>query len=66
MAAATQASNEPYAFDGGFPTPETVERAYDDADLNRAMQAYKFFFPTVSGLAIFMETAAAGLTTNQV
>ena len=50
----------------GFPTPETVQRAFDDADLNRAIQAYKFFFPTVSGLAIFKGTVAAGLTTNQV
>jgi hypothetical protein len=29
-------------------------------------EAYKFFFPTVSGPAIFKGTAAAGLTTNQV
>ena len=37
-----------YAFKGGFPTPETVQQAYDDADLNRAIQAYRFFYPTVS------------------
>ena len=30
---------------GGFPTAETVQRAYDDADLNRAVQAYRFFSP---------------------
>jgi hypothetical protein len=42
-----------YVFEGGFPAAETIERAYDDADLNRAVQAYRFFFPTVSGLAIF-------------
>ena len=45
-----------YAFEGGYPTPATVQRAYDDADLNRAVQAYRFFFPTVSGLAISRAT----------
>jgi hypothetical protein len=30
------------------------------------LEAYKFFFPTVSGPAIFKGTAAAGLTSNQV
>jgi hypothetical protein len=38
----------PYEFEGGFPTPETVARGYDDADLNRAVQAYRFFYPNVS------------------
>ena len=37
-----------YEFKGGYPTPETVQKAYDDADLTRAIQAYKFFYPTVS------------------
>jgi hypothetical protein len=29
-----------YDFDGGFPTPGTVQRAYDEAGLNRAVQRY--------------------------
>jgi hypothetical protein len=41
-----------YAFERGFPTDDTVKQAYDDADLERAIQAYKFFYPTVSGAAI--------------
>jgi hypothetical protein len=53
-------------FEGGFPTPETIQRAYDDADLNRAVQAYRFFFPTVSGLAIFKDNAAVGVVANRV
>ena len=28
---------------------QVVQRAYDDADLACAIQAYKFFYPTVSG-----------------
>ena len=30
-----------YEFAGGYPTPETIQRAYDEADLNRAVQAYR-------------------------
>ena len=37
-----------YQFNGGYPSAKTVQKAYDDADLVRAIQAYKFFFPTVS------------------
>src|SRR6266513_5749093 len=54
-----------YAFVGGYPAPETVHKAYDDADLNRAIQAYRFFFPTVSGLAIYKGNEAIGLVANK-
>ena len=65
MSTTTQTTG-PYVFEGGFPTPETVQRAYDDADLNRAVQAYRFFFPTVSGLAIFKGNQAVGVIPNRV
>ena len=29
-----------YEFSGGYPWPEAVRRAYDDAGLNRAVRAY--------------------------
>ncbi|WET02994.1 DUF1254 domain-containing protein [Flavobacterium sp. YJ01] len=41
-----------YEFVGGYPTEATIKKAYDDADLTRAIQAYKFFYPTVSGEAL--------------
>lgn len=41
-----------YEFVGGYPTDATIQKAYDDADLSRAIQAYKFFYATVSGEAI--------------
>ena len=44
-------TGESYEFAGGYPTPETVRRAYDEADLNRAVQAYRFFYPGVSIMA---------------
>jgi hypothetical protein len=54
-----------YVFKGHLPTPETVRRAYDEGDLNRAVQAYRFFYPTVSGAAIFEGTVAAGVRPNR-
>jgi hypothetical protein len=50
----------------GFPTATMAQPAYDDADLNRAIQAYRFFYPTVSGLAMFKGSLAAGLVPNRV
>ena len=55
-----------YAFEGGFPTVETIQRVYDDADLNRAIQTYRFLYPTVSSLAIFRGSEASGLRANAV
>ena len=59
-------TSDVYGFEGGFPTPETIQRAYGDADLNRAIQTYRYFFPTVSGLAIFKGNEAAGVVANRV
>jgi|SoiMethySBSTD1v2_1073268.scaffolds.fasta_scaffold04364_18 hypothetical protein len=55
-----------YAFDHGFPTADTMGQAYDDADLNRAIQAYKFFYPTVSGAAIVRGNEQIGVIPNKV
>lgn len=55
-----------YAFDRGFPTGDTATQAYDDADLNRAIQAYKFFYPTVSGAAIVRGNEQIGVVPNKV
>jgi len=54
-----------YKIAGGFPSSETIQQAYDDADLIRAIEAYKFFFPTVSFAGTFAGNAAAGLKPNQ-
>ena len=47
------AQTAPTEFPRGFPTSETMKRLYDEADLNRAIQTYKFFYPNISmaGLA---------------
>lgn len=56
---------ETYQFNGGYPTAETVEQAYDDADLIRAIEAYKFFFPAVSFAGTFAGNEQAGLKPNR-
>jgi hypothetical protein len=61
-----QPSEHGYSFKNGFPTPETATLAYDAADLNRAIEAYRFFYPTVSGAAIFKGNAKIGIVPNQV
>jgi hypothetical protein len=57
---------EQYEFVGGYPTPETVRRAYDEADLNRAVQAYRFFYPSVSIMATWKANLRSGMVANKV
>ena len=55
-----------YEFKNGYPTPKTVQQSYDDADLTRAIEAYKFFYPTVSGAAMIRGNEPVGLVPNRV
>jgi hypothetical protein len=55
-----------HVIEGGRPAAETVQRAYDDADLSRAIAAYKFFYPTVSGAAIVKGNEQIGVVPNKV
>jgi hypothetical protein len=55
-----------YDFQLGYPTKETALQAYDDADLCRAIEAYRFFYPTVSGAAIIKGNQNAGLIPNKI
>ena len=55
-----------YTFVGGYPTPETIQRAYDDADLNRAIQCYRFFYPTVSIMATWQGNLDSSVVPNKV
>src|SRR6476619_135959 len=50
----------------GFPSRDDAARAYDDADLNRAIQSYRFFYPTVSGASIVKGNAGVGLVPNKI
>ncbi len=54
-----------YPFERGFPTPEASRRALDDTDLERALTAYRFWYPTVSAEGIYNGLREAGLQDNQ-
>ncbi len=62
---AQTATETAYEFVNGYPTEATIQKAYDDADLNRAIQTYRFFYPTVSILATWDGNIAAGCVPNQ-
>src|SRR5688572_25060891 len=55
-----------YRFERGYPVGDTIQQACDDADLNRAIQAYRFFYPTVSGAAIVKGNQEIGVVPNKV
>ncbi len=55
-----------YKFINGYPTSETVKKAYDEADSNRALMLYKFFYPTVSIYGTWNGNIKAGLVPNKV
>jgi hypothetical protein len=58
-------ASESYEFRGGFPAPETAERIRDEQDFQRAIQAYRFFYPTVSQEAVFQGTRDTGVEDNK-
>jgi hypothetical protein len=55
-----------YTFNGGYPTEATVQKAYDAADLNRAIQTYRFFYPSVSICATWKGNLSGGVIPNKV
>ncbi|WP_420365563.1 DUF1254 domain-containing protein [Curtobacterium sp. L3-7] len=63
---AAQTTNTPYEFVGGYPTEETIQRAHDEADFNRAVQAYRYFYPSVSMVAVWKADLRAGAEANRV
>lgn len=64
-AVAVPLSGQVSEFKGGYPSPETIQKAYDDLDLNRALSSYRAFYATVSGAAVFKGTAAVGVEPNK-
>src|SRR5690348_14349176 len=65
MTSPSAAADTDYVFEHGFPTPEATQKAYDAADLNHAIQAYRFFYPTVSGVAPYNGALDAGVAVNK-
>ena len=65
MSSSAIATDGRYEFEGGFPTPETIQRAYDDADLVRAITAYRFFYPSVSAVCVYNGNIDSGMVANR-
>ncbi|MFY0571677.1 DUF1254 domain-containing protein [Archangium lansingense] len=51
----------PHVFEHGFPTPDTARSIYDEQDFQRAVEAYRFFYPTVSTEGIFNGNRELGI-----
>src|SRR6476469_68564 len=64
ISALGQTPKKDYTFKGGYPTLETAEAAYDDSDLNRAIDAYKLFYPPVSFSAGVLAMEKSGVKVN--
>ena len=64
MRSATTPPTTSYAFERGFPVPDTAQRVHDEEDFERAVQAYKFFYPTISQEGIFQGMRDLGLQDN--
>lgn len=58
------AHEQRYAFERGYPIADTSKHARDDADLQRAITAYRFWYPTVSVEGIFNGNRASGVEDN--
>jgi hypothetical protein len=55
----------PYVLERGYATPDTAQRARDDADFERAVTAYRFWYPAVSVEGIFNGNREAGIEDNR-
>jgi hypothetical protein len=64
LAAGLAVAQEP-PFKGGFPSPDEAQKARDDADYQRAVTAYRFWYPTVSCEGIFNGNREKGINDNE-
>ncbi|NRB17757.1 MAG: DUF1254 domain-containing protein [Rhodobacteraceae bacterium] len=64
--AATAQETKNYNFERGYPTTVTVEKANDASDLRRAIEAYKFFFPTMGTEAVMQQVLSNNAKVNEI
>jgi hypothetical protein len=62
---ACSAFTQDYPFTAGYPTSSATTKAQDDADYQRAITAYRFWYPTVSCEGIFNGGRAIGVKDNE-
>ncbi len=61
-----QTAESPLQFERGYPTAVTAEKAHYAIDLRRAIEAYKFFFPTLGSEAVMQQMLSNGAKINEV
>ena len=57
--------NRQYDFKNGYPTEEAAQQALADADYQRAITAYRFWYPSVSVEGIFSGNRSIGIKDNE-
>jgi hypothetical protein len=65
LIAALAHAEQPLPFKGGFPTSDEAQKARDDADYQRALIAYRFWYPTISCEGIFNGNREKGINDNE-
>ncbi len=63
LTAALVSAQEP--FKNGFPAPDAAQKARDAADYERAVTAYRFWYPTVSVEGIFHGNREQGINDSE-
>ncbi len=61
-----QSAETTLQFERGFPTAVTAKKAHAAADLRRAIEAYKFFYPTLGSEAVMQQMLSNGAKINEV
>jgi hypothetical protein len=66
LATTAYAQDSEYTFKLGFPSGNTIQAATDATDSRRAIEAYKFFYPTVATEGVFQQFVPHGMAWNKV
>ncbi len=61
-----QTAESTLQFELGSPTAGTAETAYDASDLRRAIEAYKFFYPTMGSEAVMQQMLSNNAKVNEI
>jgi hypothetical protein len=64
MTKQADSQNSGYTFAQNYPTADTAKKSYDEVDYQRALQAYRFWYPTVSAEGIFQGNRDIGIQDN--
>ncbi len=61
-----QTAESTLQFERGYPVAGTAQEAYDASDLRRAIEAYKFFFPTMGTEAVMQQMLSNNAKVNEI